>query len=118
MPRKIGNSGIIVADMVVINNFTFCKDHGEEACPIKCQYDFMFTNNCVIMDEKEVVEASKKGIELPSPDMRPSINCYRLGAIPVDKNDPLSEACYCSKHRKIDCETCFNWAKILLKGAY
>lgn len=45
------------AELLTVNGFTFCEEHGNERCH-HCTYDFKDMNNYVIQDEldKEIAE--------------------------------------------------------------
>ena len=47
----------MVPDLLTVNGFTFCADHGNEYCYL-CTYDFRNMNNDAILDEldEEVAE--------------------------------------------------------------
>ncbi|KAF8962198.1 hypothetical protein BDZ97DRAFT_1130284 [Flammula alnicola] len=93
--------------LIVVNEFTFCRRHGEEYCP-SCTYDFICMNNDVVMDnfEEEISERIT--------DERESINAYSQGAVPAT-ND-VDGSYKCTKHDKIDCDKCFDWAALITKG--
>ena len=40
----------MAADLITVNGFTFCSEHGNELC-YRCTYDFRDQNNYSIQDE-------------------------------------------------------------------
>jgi hypothetical protein len=40
----------MAADLITVNGFTFCCEHGDEVC-YRCTYDFRDQNNYSIQDE-------------------------------------------------------------------
>ncbi|KAF9004445.1 hypothetical protein BDZ89DRAFT_967050 [Hymenopellis radicata] len=111
--------------MVVLNEFQFCKDHGNEYCT-KCEGDTRLLNN------EELPKSTYERLKKLSPidrilwQKRPPIcDVYaRFNPIPTGEIHPFrrSELYACEPHRDVDCERCFNWVEILqekekMKGA-
>ncbi|KAF8154161.1 hypothetical protein B0H34DRAFT_661959 [Crassisporium funariophilum] len=95
---------------LVVNNFGFCVDHGDEFCP-QCCCDHRQTNNYQIGDRlQEFSDISGYDV-----DDRDPINVYVHGATAVKKKkDYIGK---CSVHNKVDCGTCFNWAGLIINEA-
>ncbi|KAH9477841.1 hypothetical protein JR316_0010073 [Psilocybe cubensis] len=94
--------------MVIVNNFAFCKKHGDEYC-YPCFYDHRDTNNFTLLEEPALRDIGDNG-GVYSMDSRESINVYELGAIPIGDG----EDCKCRKQLVKDCKECFDWVKHIL----
>ena len=48
---------MMAADLLTVNEFTFCAEHGDEYCS-RCTYDFRYINNYAILNEldQQIVE--------------------------------------------------------------
>ncbi|KAF8637224.1 hypothetical protein AX17_002975 [Amanita inopinata Kibby_2008] len=95
---------------IVVNDFMFCAEHGDEVC-YHCCVDHRLTNNVQIEDELNNLEdVFDFGLE-----ERQSINVFAHGAREaLNTEDSFS----CSKHRDVDCSNCFNWVDIIAKEAH
>ncbi|EAU87884.2 hypothetical protein CC1G_01531 [Coprinopsis cinerea okayama7 len=108
--HSVDSSAWVVPDHIVVNDFMFCAEHGDEYCHACC-CDHRLTNNIRIEDELEGVE--KFDFELDWED-RQSINVYALGAV---ADITTEDSFQCEKHETVDCKECFNWVEVVKKHA-
>lgn len=50
-----------LGDMIEVNNFSFCRDHGSEYCG-SCFCDYRYGNNCVIEDHPSIMRLSEESM--------------------------------------------------------
>lgn len=94
---------------IVVNDFMFCLDHGDELCN-PCCCDHRMANNVRIEDE---LGDLSEFVAFEVEERRP-INVYALGAVAALYTE---ESYHCDKHKFVDCGTCFNWVSIIKKEA-
>ncbi|KAG9224126.1 hypothetical protein CCMSSC00406_0006794 [Pleurotus cornucopiae] len=90
-------------DILVVNGFVFCSQHGHECCS-SCVCDFREQNNAQIEDDI----CLDAGLDLAQ---RKSLNIFDVGAVRHRKE---SQTCKCETHFDVDCERCFDWVKICI----
>ncbi|TFK19474.1 hypothetical protein FA15DRAFT_682937 [Coprinopsis marcescibilis] len=95
---------------IVVNDFMFCADHGDEYCHACC-CDHRLTNNIRIED---VLQDDSRFDFEHDLEERQSINAYALGAVAAIQTEDSFE---CEKHSTVDCERCFDWVEIVTKHA-
>jgi len=112
--------------MITVNDFVFCKEHGNEYC-IRCTVDYRFVNN-VNIDPTEDIDIETEDynfnldvctvqfgcqsvqILIASLKDRSSINVYDLGArLHTPALDSADAKYSCVQHGAVDCSRCFNW---------
>lgn len=78
-----------VKDIIDVNNFVFCRDHGDEACLV-CFFDHRPTNNFQIMDlpefEGEEFELFNTDVRLVARRLPFSIQCNHEGKTPNSRS--------------------------------
>ncbi|TFK36240.1 hypothetical protein BDQ12DRAFT_687074 [Crucibulum laeve] len=98
-----------LTDNIVVKDFMFCAEHGDEYCH-KCCCDHRMGNNVRIEDELgDMSEFFEFEVEERQP-----INAYAHGAVVAVQTEESYE---CESHRKVDCEKCFDWVAIIKKEA-
>ncbi|TDL30010.1 hypothetical protein BD410DRAFT_709301 [Rickenella mellea] len=96
-------------DMIIVNDFSFCLDHGSEYCHI-CGCDYRTVNNFQIEGE---LSATTYILTTCTIQRRQPINAFDLGAVRKGR----SETYKCKNHRAVDCSNCFDWVGIVMAEA-
>ncbi|KAF8994658.1 hypothetical protein BDQ17DRAFT_1366602 [Cyathus striatus] len=98
-----------IGENIIVNDFMFCAEHGNEYCHICC-CDHRMCNNIRIEDELgDMTEFFEFEVEERHP-----INAYALGAVAALRTEKSFQ---CERHKKVDCPTCFDWVGIIKKEA-
>jgi hypothetical protein len=115
-------------EMIIVNNFMFCANHGSEYCPY-CTCDHRPTNNIQIEDglvakfPEDCFDVSSfcalghtifhsappASVEHFTKQERTPINAYEYGAI----QDGNTESYKCRTHQEVDCKKCFDWLEVV-----
>ncbi|RDB17539.1 hypothetical protein Hypma_001248 [Hypsizygus marmoreus] len=98
-----------IGENIIVNDFMFCQDHGDELCHICC-CDHRMTNNIRI--EKDLSDM-EEFFEFEAEERQP-LNAYALGAVAAVTTESSYE---CEAHHKVDCAKCFDWVGIIKKEA-
>lgn len=108
-------------DILVVNGFVFCSQHGHECCS-SCVCDFREQNNAQIEDDICLDAGLDLAVRAHAVlsrwhthafyfQQRKSLNIFDVGAVRHRKE---SQTCKCETHFDVDCERCFDWVKICI----
>lgn len=114
-------------EILTVNDFVFCLDHGFEHCN-HCYMDHRMTNNFQIEDElkqrlgRDVDDMVRQIQPLhfrpgnshmcwkSQSQTRPPLNALDYGTMSKKGKESKVE---CTRHKRADCTTCFDWVKLL-----
>ncbi|KAF8064429.1 hypothetical protein FPV67DRAFT_1505045 [Lyophyllum atratum] len=99
----------MLGENIVVNDFMFCLDHGDEFCHLCC-CDHRMCNNIRIEDD---LGDLSDFVAFQVEDRQPR-NAYAMGAVAAVTTE---ESYQCEKHKAVDCGKCFDWVKLVKKEA-
>ncbi|KAL1741785.1 hypothetical protein HDZ31DRAFT_44669 [Schizophyllum fasciatum] len=99
---------------IIVNGFAFCQ-HGQELCHCRCSLvnDYTFLNDRTFMqtNRSPLVQYIKFTMAIQGAFIRMPLSIAGQFTVIEKKKGPHSAACI--KHKRRDCQECFNWEKAI-----
>ncbi|KAF8064430.1 hypothetical protein FPV67DRAFT_1420260 [Lyophyllum atratum] len=101
--------------IIVVNQFTFCFEHGSELCYV-CNRDYRSANNSTSNLRRHLTDKLGYAFEVMYTfdlEGRQPINVYAKGVTKATHHRGPRASGSCPDHSKLDCGKCFDWVRLV-----